>query len=54
LIAVLAASNYTTASATWTQTLPDWNVSHVRAFDFFGGVPELLVHDNLRSGAEWG
>lgn len=49
-VAVLGASNYTFAEATWTQSLPDWIGSHVRAFAFFGGAPHLLVPDNLRSG----
>ncbi len=49
-VAVLGASNYTYAEATWTQGLPDWIGSHTRAFTFFGGVPELLVPDNLKSG----
>jgi len=49
-VAVLGASNYTYAEATWTQTLPDWIGSHVRAFTFLGGVPELVVPDNLKSG----
>lgn len=49
-VAVLGASNYTFAEATWTQQLPDWIASHVRAFRYFGGVPELLVPDNLKSG----
>ena len=48
-VAVLGASSYTYAEATWTQTLPDWCGSHARAFEFFGGVPELVVPDNLRS-----
>jgi len=48
-VAVLGASNYTYAEATWTQTLPDWIGSHVRAFTFFGGSPALLVPDNLKS-----
>ena len=49
-VAVLGASNYIFAEATRSQTLIDWTGSHVRAFEFFGGVPELLVPDNLRSG----
>jgi transposase len=49
-VAVLGASNYSYAEATWTQTLPDWIASHQRAFRFFGGVVELLVPDNLLSG----
>jgi transposase len=48
-VAVLGASNYTYTEATWDQTLPNWIASHVRAFQFLGGVPALLVPDNLRS-----
>jgi transposase len=48
-IAVLGASNYTYAEATWTQRLDDWIGSHVRMFEYFGGVPNLLVPDNLKS-----
>jgi transposase len=48
-VAVLGASNYTYAEATWTQTLPDWIAAHQRAFHFFGGVPELVVPDNLKA-----
>ena len=49
-VAVLGASSYTYAEATWTQELPQWIASHQRAFAFFGGVVQLLVPDNLRSG----
>jgi transposase len=49
-VAVLGASNYTYAEATWTQSLADWIGSHRRAFTFFGGVPKLVVPDNLKSG----
>jgi transposase len=49
-VATLGASSYTYAEATLTQTLPDWISSHVRAFGFFGGVPQILVPDNLKSG----
>jgi transposase len=49
-VAVLGASNFTYAEATWTQTLPDWIGAHVRMFRFFGGVPRLIVPDNLKSG----
>jgi transposase len=48
-VAVLGASNYTYAEATWSQSLSDWIAAHQRAFAFFGGVPELLVPDNLKS-----
>ena len=46
----LAASNYTYAEATWTQTLPDWIGSHVRALAFLGGVPAQLVPDKPKVG----
>lgn len=49
-VAALAASGYTFAEATKTQSLPDWIQSHCRAFSFFGGVPEVIVPDNLKSG----
>lgn len=48
-VAVLGASSYTYAEATWTQSLPDWISSHNRAFQFFGGISAILVPDNLKS-----
>lgn len=49
-VAVLGASNYTYAEATFSQQLEDWIMSHVRAFSYFEGVPEVVVPDNLKSG----
>ena len=49
-VATLGASNYTYAAATWTQSLPEWIESHTRALEFLGGVPRLVVPDNVRSG----
>ena len=49
-VAALGASNYTYAEATWTQGLADWIGAHVRCFTYFGGVPEVVVPDNLRAG----
>ncbi len=49
-IAALGASNYVYVEATWDQKLPNWIGSHVRAFEHFGGVPALLVPDNLKQG----
>ncbi len=48
-VGALGASSYTYAEATWTQSLPDWIGSHQRMLRFFGGVPELLVPDNLKA-----
>ena len=51
-VAVWGASNFTYAEATLTQQTPDWIGSHVRAFEFFGCTPEILVPDNLKSGVQ--
>ena len=48
-VAVLGASNFTYAEATWSQQLPDWIGSHVRALTFIGGAPKAIVPDNLKS-----
>jgi len=48
-VMVLGASNYTYAEATRTQQLGDFVGATVRGLEFFGGVPELLVPDQLRS-----
>ncbi len=50
-VGVLGASNYTYAEATLGQTLPEWLSSQSRMLEFFGGSPELIIPDNLRSGA---
>jgi len=49
-VGCLGASNFTYCEATWTQNLSDWVSSHVRMLEFFGGVPEIIVPDNLVSG----
>ena len=49
-VAVLGASNYTYVEALHSQNLQDWIGAHVRAFEFFGGVPKIVVPDNLKSG----
>ena len=49
-VAALGASNLTYAEATRTQRGPDWIASHVRALEYFGGVPAALVPDQLKSG----
>ena len=51
-VAVLGASNYTYAEAHWNQDLPNWTGTHVRAFAFIGGVPEIVVPDNLKAGVK--
>jgi transposase len=48
-VAVRGASNSPYAEATWTQSLPDWIGSPVRPFTALGGVPEMVVPDNLKA-----
>jgi hypothetical protein len=47
-VAVLGASSFTYAQATWSQGLADWISGHVGAFEAIGGVPALLVPDNTK------
>ena len=49
-IAALGASSYTYAEATMSQTSADWLSSHVRMSEYFGGVSEIWVPDNLKPG----
>ena len=49
-VGALGASNYTYTEATWTQGSEDWIASHCRMLSFLGGVPEIIVPDNLKSG----
>ena len=48
-VGVLAASNHTFVDVTLTRSLPDWTASHVRMFEFWGGVPELVIPDNEKA-----
>ena len=49
-VATLGASDYTYVEVTRSQNSEDWLSSHVRALAFFGGVPEIIVPDNLKAG----
>ena len=51
-VATLGASNYTFTEVTLTQNLEDWLGSHRRALEFFGGCPQVIVPDNLKSGVK--
>ncbi|MDE2796797.1 MAG: IS21 family transposase [Gemmatimonadota bacterium] len=48
-VGVLAASNHTFVDITLTRSLPDWTASHVRMFEHWGGVPELVIPDNEKA-----
>lgn len=47
-VATLGASNYTYAEGVLSMKTPSWIDSHIRAFEFFGGVPEIIVPDNTK------
>jgi transposase len=49
-VMVLGASSYTYVEATRDHQLTAWLSSHMHAFEYFGGVPRLLVPDNPRTG----
>ena len=51
-VAALGASSYTFAWASLSQSLPSWIEANVRALQFFGGVPEIIVPDNLKTGVK--
>jgi transposase len=48
-VCCLGASQLTYIEASWIQSSKDFISSTIRAFEFFGGVPEMLVPDNLKS-----
>lgn len=49
-VGCLGASHYIFVEATATQTLPDWIQSSMHMLEYFKGVPEVIVLDNLKSG----
>jgi transposase len=51
-VMVAGASNYTYAEATRTQGLEDFVGATVRGLEYFGGVSEILVPDQLRSAVK--
>lgn len=55
-VAALGASGYSYAEASMSQRKEDFIASHTRAFQFYGGVTDVLVPDNLKSAvtkANW-
>ena len=44
-VAVLGASSYVFAQATWTQSLPDWIAAHVNMLGAINGAPRQIVSD---------
>ena len=44
------ASNRVYVEASMSQGLEEWLNAHARMFEYFGGTPEIVVPDNLKSG----
>lgn len=51
-VAVLGASNYTFSEATLSQDIPSWISCNVNALEFIGGVPTVMVPDNMKSAVD--
>jgi len=49
-VATLGASSYTYVEATATEDLRSFIGAHCRTFEFFGGVPAVIVPDNTKTG----
>lgn len=48
-VATMGCSGYLFATAVLSQTVSDWLAAHIRALEFFGGVPRYVVPDNLKA-----
>lgn len=48
-VGVLGGSSLLYATAIPSQKVPDFIAAHVSMFDYFGGVPQAIVPDNLKS-----
>ncbi len=49
-VVTLGASSYTYAEAQEGQTVRCWVRGHIHAWEYFGGVTEIMVPDNLKAG----
>lgn len=51
-VGVLCFSKYIYAEFSFSQKLSDWISSHMRMFEYWGGVPKYICSDNLKSGVK--
>lgn len=49
-IATLPYSQYSYVEAFLDMKSANWLIAHIHAFEYFGGIPETLVPDNLKTG----
>jgi len=52
-VAVLGGTSYTFACAVPSQKAEDFVAATIHAFEYFGGCPQVLVIDNLKSGVRY-
>ncbi len=55
-VAAMSYSQYTYVEAFFKRDLATWIQAHIHLFEFLGGVPKVIVPDNLRTGvqkADW-
>ena len=48
-VGAMGVSHYTFARAAWTQGLSDWLACNTQMLEYYGGAPNLIVPDNLKS-----
>lgn len=53
-IATMAHGDYTFVRSCYTQSLEDWIAMHQAWFTFLGGVPRLVICDNLKAAVRTG
>lgn len=51
-VAVLPCSCYTYAEACEDMKMENWLLCHIHAFNYFGGVPRLLIPDNCKTAVD--
>lgn len=49
-VSTIGTSGYPYVEAFPTESLESWIIAHVNAFRYYGGVPHLLIPDNLKTG----
>jgi transposase len=51
-VAVLPCSQYAYVEAFSTMDMDSWITAHIHSFQFYGGVPRMVVPDNLKTGVD--
>lgn len=51
-VSALGASAYPYVEAFPSECLENWIIAHVHAFEYYGGIPQLLIPDNLKTGVK--